>query len=1188
MSAYVFAAELYKPTSSTAIRVESMIIALGTMTQSIAGASDLFAFEAGDLEVTADDRTGFWTDLVKYTATDPTTLTSVTARFQIDIREQSSGRIFRGFLLPQSIVLDPKEKIATFTLLGPMVLLDQTNAEDVRRVFPEIRAVVPTGGTKILKGSFTVPINCIPSELIPGDEVSFSGSNQTYRVAGVGPNTATTDITDGLLTLDEGLRDDVANNTPIEVATPYFRNRTIDDLADQLFRKAGINSYTIDYSGRVSPRPFIQSFNTGPATGNSYGLDGFGSVRGMRAAYANEGTTGNPPKLYVTMENDLRADETGVRLSAQPQDGFSSAGRTPGYASDHGADFDFYDYGDPAIGGPAGCGYIFHSTNNLRKAFRSRMDSVTKTGGLGYTHDITRKTFALSAWQSGTDQTRVRMYELRARRIYSDVNYDPADENPRKGNVPNIFEEGTPEGQWIELYRYTTSDYGLGSAPSTSGWAVDTAWYAPTSSPTVTPSAGGSKYYNYYVVAKDLTGMFLSVSLAGIASACEEPGVSSATIAVSWGAISGASTYDLHRVEYTAASVAVTTRSTIVAESLSATSWTDNGSSDGSGHVPNPYCFSFLRYQATPVLEYDFCISSLPWVATESSNDACLIVSAISSVMLLRIDTVGGVQKVIEKRVLHSNAGGSKAMVINNPIDTVGGYPVIHLYWFDVASNSIVHDYAWTNLASGWAPNSSVTSFTSAEAIALGDYKVSFKTMKWNGAAGNDSRIGLIYSSASKGTGYAILTPGNSNLTGAASTFLVESSGVLSPTFVHEFPGCTIGTGYTKQVTHGTLAVDGAGLPAYPYFPRDNAPMFLASWWISTGPSDTTGKPFFVGYAAHRWFLVSQYSTGFISYADFEGMSVSEALRELAFCVNANVSVEWDTPGSPYGYFVSRDRTKDSTRPEYLLRKLSGGAPVAGDPGWTYTPLRCPILEQQESRVWEFTVPQVTVNGGAEDVTATAGSLNYRQDGLSVDAKFVADDDYASVLADGLLAYYGPSIPVANAPSVRATGTPGSSTWAYVVVTVNSGGSVIAASRETRITNGNTSTATTQCQISWGSIPNAFRYYVYRTAAPGSEGIGRLLSSVLAPTTSFLDNTNSLALNEAPPSGLRNPRKSAEITVQDFGVTLYVGDVVRFPDTLATPDPATPSLPLAWVIQSIERNPTEPTMKLSVVQRDVT
>ena len=131
--------------------------------------------------------------------------------------------------------------------------------------------------------------------------------------------------------------------------------------------------------------------------------------------------------------------------------------------------------------------------------------------------------------------------------------------------------------------------------------------------------------------------------------------------------------------------------------------------------------------------------------------------------------------------------------------------------------------------------------------------------------------------------------------------------------------------------------------------------------------------------SAPRGYLVgAPFYAGVISYADFEGQSVAEALKDLSILVNAVFWVDDDGQG----HFVARDLF---------------------DPGQVFE-VEGRVMEEEEAAIWDETVSYVEVEGGG--VTAVSGLKDFSSSGLSLNSPFVPNEAFAQALADQYADYY--------------------------------------------------------------------------------------------------------------------------------------------------------------------------------------
>jgi len=107
-----------------------------------------------------------------------------------------------------------------------------------------------------------------------------------------------------------------------------------------------------------------------------------------------------------------------------------------------------------------------------------------------------------------------------------------------------------------------------------------------------------------------------------------------------------------------------------------------------------------------------------------------------------------------------------------------------------------------------------------------------------------------------------------------------------------------------------------------------------------------------------------------------------------------------------------------------------------------------------------------------------------------------------------------PTISAPGAPTVTATGTTGTTTWAYAVAALDGKGGETAASPVTTITNGNATLSSTNYNaISWTAVSGAAGYAVYRTTAGGTPN-----------TTGLIAVVNGTSLNDTGLATIASPQ----------------------------------------------------------------
>jgi len=151
--------------------------------------------------------------------------------------------------------------------------------------------------------------------------------------------------------------------------------------------------------------------------------------------------------------------------------------------------------------------------------------------------------------------------------------------------------------------------------------------------------------------------------------------------------------------------------------------------------------------------------------------------------------------------------------------------------------------------------------------------------------------------------------------------------------------------------------------------------------------------------------------------------------------------------------------------------------------------------------------------GASGSNQTTTGSITAGSNQLSVASAidFVVGQGISVVNAGPL-----PSISAPAAPTVTATGTTGTTTWAYAVAALDGKGGETTASPTTTITNGNATLSSTNYNaISWTAVSGAAGYAVYRVTAGGTPNTTGLIAIVSGTTL----NDEGLA-TITPPEGI--------------------------------------------------------------------
>lgn len=132
------------------------------------------------------------------------------------------------------------------------------------------------------------------------------------------------------------------------------------------------------------------------------------------------------------------------------------------------------------------------------------------------------------------------------------------------------------------------------------------------------------------------------------------------------------------------------------------------------------------------------------------------------------------------------------------------------------------------------------------------------------------------------------------------------------------------------------------------------------------------------GSVARGFGVAAPSYAGVVSYADFTGKSLAEALKDLAVLCNALFWIDDDGAG----HFVARDLY---------------------DPGQILDTTGR-VKDRLDSALWDQSVQYVEVTGGGFDVTA--GDKNFSSSGLSLDSPLAPNEAFDQALADDYADFY--------------------------------------------------------------------------------------------------------------------------------------------------------------------------------------
>jgi hypothetical protein len=1118
---------------------------IGSLNRGIAPPDELFAYISGDFALAFDNQDGFFTGELESDPSDDQKFNDISSLFQVDVF-RDGRRMFRGYMLPEALKLKQLDKTAEITVLGPMRLADTKSAAVIKRQFPvnlQLDANSAKDGTAItLNVSVSLEIGDVIAIGFEQDiTATISGWDSSSRVA----------------TLVDPLPRDVADGEPVVVTTPFPRNRTLTFLVQTLFFAAGVIQTDIRFTGIVGSRPFLSSFNT-------IGTSGFGELKGLR--HIQVSAIDLNVRLIAAFEQPGILTLTQRRASSAAS-GFVAHATTVVDRESAGT-HDFSQQG--GLAGEPVKGQL--TTNQFLKP-----NDFISVGGYGLnSHPVNKKAYTIVQTIAGS----TFLYEVHLNQGTQDVNVAMGG-----GNVPDYEFGGRSYS--LRLKRYTTGDGGA-------TWTQDTAFVPAFAAPGLVPAPVGTSTYSYVVVAKlanpdpapKMLTLTVSVSNVGTTNIGPNPALGGGrTITVTWTAVSGASEYWVYRTVTgngeTTGRVAVIAAPTVT--------FIDNGAI-GNGLLPELQ-FELLLVQDTSFVgtgggAHDLVISGMPQLQGSGYDHVLYIGGWYGGVTTPdlrneRIRINGG--KPAAETYIHLNAGSCRAMFTRSFASFTALNVRTDFYFWDRSPGgtpAIVHCED-TGIA-----------HTCLQAMYITGSNPIIRGFRWNQIDGVGARVFGLFSHPNVGTGYLILTPGDSIYTGTVEgLFIIEATGVidaLKATLVDNFaqnPARNI------QVCTD-LSISEVSTP-------DPENMTIVShispWTITIGVSGP--NTVMVGYAADRWFIVSRFATDFVSYADFEGLSISQALQELGFLVNAFVNVEFGAPffpNDPYGSFVSRDLPAP-TAPK-LLENLDGTKPAGA-----VQPL---ILSRDIDRAWEQTRPFVRVKGPTDDILGEAGPVNLEQDGLEIEARLVSTKDFAQVLAETHWRYYGPAYNSFAAPVVAFLGSPqGTTVYRYLIVANTNaldprvGIIAISGLGESRISS-DPLTVPNKNQLTWPLVTGATFYHVFRilsTATVGGSATVGSLGSTAA--TTFDDTGATVVLNFPTPTGLRQTRQAGTIEVMDDGTIYLPRSEVQFPDDLGHTDlgepteippvPPDPTMPPRWWIENMDFNPTDPVITLQVVEKDV-
>jgi hypothetical protein len=213
---------------------------------------DLLEFVHDDISLELDDRDGDLEALLANATADD--IYEMRIWRTLERRRAKRQLLFAGMLdLPWSLSYDRKERTASIQLFAYSKLLEKASAENVKRDIGAQTGSV-TGGTKVVTLSSS-------GQLVVGDEIRLTGptAEESQEIATVDSSTQVTTVENWTNTITSG---------ELTLITPYYRNRTVEALAADLFTEAGISDYQIQEDA-ISAYPVATEINkTGLPVGN--------------------------------------------------------------------------------------------------------------------------------------------------------------------------------------------------------------------------------------------------------------------------------------------------------------------------------------------------------------------------------------------------------------------------------------------------------------------------------------------------------------------------------------------------------------------------------------------------------------------------------------------------------------------------------------------------------------------------------------------------------------------------------------------------------------------------------------------------------------------------------------------------------------------------------------------------------
>lgn len=538
--------------------------------------------------------------------------------------------------------------------------------------------------------------------------------------------------------------------------------------------------------------------------------------------------------------------------------------------------------------------------------------------------------------------------------------------------------------------------------------------------------------------------------------------------------------------------------------------------------------------------EQDWCISAAPLSGPGGTLYLTAMLAPYAEPQIIRASLNAG-RTLVTLSTIHYGAGSCRALHVDATSD-------VWLLWKNLPGDGVgrglgVDRDRYTGVGS--PPYQA----TGEAALGFGDVGLVMRAARWNGLTGLQSRVVIPFASpdgSGVGVGWVSLAP--LTVTGAWYSPRVEAFEILAQ------PRPALGD------QKATRPVD----------------LEYCAFWRTS-----TDKQVWFLRVAERTLLVTREVTGYIAYADFEGLSAAEAVDQCAFLTNSRWKVEADDVPIWRGTFRPAAQMPAKRR---VLESFDGSTPN-GDL----------ILSKKLTASHEHSYNFIRVTNGLSDsdplfVQAESGDPAFEQDALEIKLILLDSPLYAKAIARKLAEFYAGSILLTEQALLAITSaTSGSSHVVYRLVALDARGLPVAISATA--SRGTVSMAGF-ANLAWdvAAVPNAVTAKVYAVGGNFTTDRLGLRAEVTWSVGLASDTLLNLAIdpNEFPTNPVRlGTRQSGELVVVDDGYTYEVGDEIALRDMFFQIDPDNPADGISFVIESIDTEQVGDEIEMSVYQKEL-